>query len=174
MPDPKYIIEPLDPQKHDRASFICEEPALNDFIHKHANRESKANTSRCFVLTAQESPATIRGYYTLSATSISLSSLPEKISKKLPNREKVPATLLGRIARDLSFKRKGIGEHMMFSTLDRAYQTSLEVASAGVVLDAKNELLASYYEGYGFTRIQGAENSIRLFLPMKDIEANTR
>ncbi|MBK1878781.1 hypothetical protein [Pelagicoccus mobilis] len=174
MPAFRYLIEPLDPKIHDRESFICEEPALNDFIRKQANRESKANTSRCFVLTTKESPTTIRGYYTLSATSISLSNLPEKTAKKLPNRDKVPATLLGRIARDLSFKSEGIGEHLMFSALNRAYLASLEVASSGVVIDPKNEPLANYYANYGFIKLQGDESSIRMFLLMKDIESNTR
>jgi|SaaInl7_100m_RNA_FD_contig_21_2655101_length_464_multi_7_in_0_out_0_2 hypothetical protein len=50
MASSEYLIEPLDPKKHDQESFICEEPALNEFIRKHANRESKANTSKCFVL----------------------------------------------------------------------------------------------------------------------------
>ena len=172
MPDPQYSIEPLDPKKHDRTSFICEEPALNEFIRKHANRESKANTSKCFVLTEVNSPFQIRGYYTLSATSIALSSLPDRLGKRLPNREKVPATLLGRMARDLAHKKEKIGLHLMFSALKRAYQASSEVASAGVVIDPKNESLASYYETYGFIRIQDSESPLRMFLPMKDIEAN--
>jgi hypothetical protein len=81
MASSEYLIEPLDPKKYDRESFICEEPALNEFIRKHANRESKANTSKYFVLTRSESPSTIRGYYTLSARSIALNSLPRSLAK---------------------------------------------------------------------------------------------
>lgn len=170
---PKYIIEPLDPKKHNRDSFNCEEEALNEFIRKHANRESKANTSKCFVLARPESPSAIRGYYTLSATSITLKSLPRNLAKKLPNREKVPATLLGRIARDLSFKSENLGPHLMFSALNRANLASREIASVGVVLDPKNEALARYYEKYGFIRLQETRGSFRMFLSMKDIEANS-
>lgn len=139
MPSSKCIIEPLGPKKHDQESFICEEPALNEFIRKHANRESKANTSKCLVITRPENPPVIRGYYTLSATSIALSSLPTKLAKRLPNRDKIPATLLGRIARNLSFKSENLGPHLMFSALNRANLASREIASVGVVLDPKTK-----------------------------------
>ena len=166
-----YIVEPLDPRKHDREAFICEEKALNDYIRKHANRDSKTDISRCFVISTEDNPGIIRGYYTLSATSISLSTLPPKIAKKLPNRDQVPATLLGRIARDLSYKNENVGQHLMYSALHRARNASLEVASHGIVLDPKNERLAAYYQHYGFFRIQEGSKSFRMFLPMKDLRS---
>jgi len=57
----------------------------------------------------------------------------------------------------------------MYSALRRAFISSKEIASAGIVLDAKNEVLANYYESYGFLRLQDTPDSIRMFLPMKDL-----
>ena len=48
--------------------------------------------------------------------------------------------------------------------LHRILQHSGEVASAGVIVDAKNAAAVSFYKKYGFLELPDVER--RLFLPM--------
>jgi hypothetical protein len=51
--------------------------------------------------------------------------------------------------------------------LYRAWRQSEQVASAAVVVDAKNEAAQSFYEHFDFIRLPGQPD--RLFLPMRTI-----
>jgi len=51
--------------------------------------------------------------------------------------------------------------------LHRALQSSKEIASAAVVVDAKDHLALAFYKKYGFIDLPGIAG--RLFLPMETI-----
>jgi len=162
-----FIIEPLDPAKHRRESFKCEVEALNDFLQKRARKEMEADISACFVLVPQEKPEQIAGYYTLSSASILRTELPEALLKKLPRYTRMPATLLGRLARSLEFKGQHIGNRLMVSALSRAVEGARQVASWAVVTDPKDEKARSFYEEFGFKPLTAE----RMFVTMKDVAA---
>ncbi len=62
----------------------------------------------------------IAGFYTLSMYSVYLSDIPDHIRKKLPKYPHIPAVLLGRLAVDLRFRGKGIGELLLLDAMNRA------------------------------------------------------
>jgi predicted GNAT family N-acyltransferase len=80
----------------------------------------------------------------------------------------VPATLLGRLAVAAAFHGRGLGETLLFDALHRSLLQSAHIASAGVMVDAKDRGAAAFYAKYGFTPTPDADQ--RLFLPMKTIE----
>jgi len=159
----KFIIEALDPAKHRREGFDCGVPALNDFLRNRARREMAAGASACFVMVPEEDPGCIAGFYTLSAAVIIRTDLPEAVTKKLPRYLELPATLLGRLARDVRFKGQGIGDRLMASVLHRSVAASSEVASWGIVTDPKDEAARNFYENCGFEAL----TEQRLYLTMK-------
>jgi predicted GNAT family N-acyltransferase len=112
----------------------------------------------------------IAGYYTLSADNIPADDLPEGLVKQLnlPRYPYIGATLIGRLARDVSFKGQGVGEILLVDALKRALSASRNIASAAVVVDAKDEKARRFYSGYGF--IAFPDSGKRLFLPMTTIE----
>ena len=112
-------------------------------------------------------PSAVIGYYTLSATSILLEDLPDKISRKFPKYPQVPATLLGRLAIDSHYHGRGYGEILILDALRRSLKAAIEVASYTVVVDAVDERARSLYEHYGFCAFP--DRKLRLFLPMKTI-----
>jgi predicted GNAT family N-acyltransferase len=114
-----------------------------------------------------ESPA-IAGYYTLSQFSIELVRLPETVAKKLARYPVVSATLLGRLAVSSVWKGQRLGETLLFDALRRSLAQSAHIASAGVVVDAKDKQAAAFYQRYGFSSILDADH--RLFLPMMAIQ----
>jgi GNAT superfamily N-acetyltransferase len=163
---PGYRVEPLSAAKHRREEFTCESPELTEFLRTRARKEMEARASACFVLVLGEDPGRIAGYYTLSAAEVVTAELPEALAKKLPRYRSLPATLLGRLARDAAFRGQGIGDLLMVDALARAYAGSAEIGSVAVVTDPKNERAAAFYAEFGFVRL----NDRRMVLPMKDVE----
>jgi GNAT superfamily N-acetyltransferase len=102
------------------------------------------------------------GYYSLSAFTVEVAQLPEEMQKKLPRYPRLPATLLGRLARDERFP--GTGSLLLMDALARAHRQSLQVASLAVVADAKDDLALTFYRKFGFTLLGSDPN--RVFLAM--------
>ncbi len=67
-----------------------------------ASKDIKRKTAQVFVLTDQENPSKIIGYYALNASSFAKESLRMETSKKLPFYP-VPAVIIGRFAVDFLF-----------------------------------------------------------------------
>lgn len=160
-----WTIEPLG-KHHNRAAFSCEEPALTDYLQKRASQDVQRCAAAVFVAT-QPGSAQVLGYYSLSALSVALDAIAEDQAKLFAKYPAVPVTLLGRLARDISQKNKGLGEFLLMDALQRAYGLSDSIASSAVIVDAKGERAASFYQGYGFLPFPASPR--RLFLPMKTI-----
>jgi GNAT superfamily N-acetyltransferase len=119
-----------------------------------------------FVLTPDGK--TISGYYTLSQYAIDLGDVPEEVAKELPKYPAVSATLLGRLAVSTDFRGKGLGEKLLMDALHRSLKLSEQIASTGVVVDAKDDAARAFYRKYGFIELPKVNK--RLFLPMGTIE----
>jgi predicted GNAT family N-acyltransferase len=163
----RFAIEPFDKKKHNRAAFSCEHEALNAYIQRQASQDIKKHVAAVFVLTADGK--TIAGYYTLSQYALDSSGVPEETMRSLglPKYKDLPATLLGRLARSLSFKGQRVGELLLMSALKQALDHSLRIASMAVVVDAKDDPAKTFYKKYGFLELPDHPN--RLFLPMKTV-----
>lgn len=113
----------------------------------------------------------IAGYYTLSADNIDAKDLPEGIVTQLnlPRYPFIGATLIGRLARDLVYKGQGVGELLLVDALQKSLYMSRDIASAAVVVDAKDEKAHQFYVDFGFIPFPDSKKK-RLFLPMATIE----
>jgi predicted GNAT family N-acyltransferase len=161
-----FIIEPLDPAKHRRDEFDCGVPALNDYLKTRARKEMDAGVAVCFAAVPENEPGRIAGYYTLSAALIKRVELvDEKLLKKLPRYPDFPATLLGRLARSLDFKGRGLGDRLMVSAMNRAASGSQEIASWAMITDPKDGKAVDFYAGFGFLPL----NETRMMMPMARI-----
>jgi GNAT superfamily N-acetyltransferase len=164
--DPRsHKIEPLG-KKHDRVVFSCGIDALDTYLQKRASQEAKKKIATTFVM-VESLTSEVIGYYTLSATSILFTDLPDETARKLPKYPNVPATLLGRLAIDSRYQGRGYGELLITDALRRALQATTEVASYAIIVDAINERARSFYEQYEFCAFP--DRKLRLFLPMKTI-----
>jgi ribosomal protein S18 acetylase RimI-like enzyme len=159
-------IELLDRKRHDRAGFDCGVPALNTYLQRQAAQDVEKRAAVVYVAVI-EAPS-IAGYYTLSQFSIELMRLPDEVAKRLARYPVVSATLLGRLAVCSSFKGQRLGETLLFDALRRSLAQSAYIASAGVIVDAKDKQAAAFYQRYGFSLVLGVES--RLILHMKDIQ----
>jgi predicted GNAT family N-acyltransferase len=115
---------------------------------------------------------TIAGYYTLSQYSVDLGTVPQDIARTLPKYPVVPATLIGRLAVSTVFRGQGLGEILLMDALQRSLTLSRQVASAAVIVDAKDDRAMRFYRKYGFLEMPLEVPNVigRLFLPMTTIE----
>lgn len=162
------FVEPLSATKHRCHDFFCEEPELNQFLHHRAFPEMAAKVSVCFVLVPKDDPGRIAGFYTLSAATIQLAKLPLELKAQLPGYPNLPATLLGRLARDQNFHGIGLGELLLVSALKRALSSTGSIGSVAVVTDPKNAKVEDFYRKYGFHNLGGGR---RMYMTTREIEA---
>jgi predicted GNAT family N-acyltransferase len=164
----RFRIEPFDKKKHDRTAFSCEHEALVAYLKQQASQDLRKRVAAVFVLTRDS--RTIAGYYTLSQYAVDLDDIPPELLKSLnlPKYRQIPVTLLGRLARSLDYKGRGVGELLIMAALKQALDHSRSIASVAVVVDAKDERSRKFYRDYGFVDLPDHPN--RLFLPMKTVE----
>ena len=112
----------------------------------------------------------IAGYYTLSAEHLRADDLPPDVVKTFdfPRYPAFGATLIGRLARDLTFRGQGVGDLLLTDALKVALAISRKIASAAVLVDAKNPKARAFYTEFGFMTFPDTER--RLFLPMATVE----
>lgn len=160
-------IEPLD-KRHDRQGFGCGSSALDRYLHQQARQDAEKHVAAAFVLV--EPPATaVLGYYTLSASVLTMDELAPALAKKLPRYPQLPVTLIGRLAVDSRVKGQGMGEFLLLDALRRSLANAAEIAAMAVVVDAKDDAAAAFYSHFDFVPLQ--TNRRRLYVPMKTVAA---
>lgn len=159
-------MEILDKKKHAIEKFNCGNEALNRYLTVQAGQDMRKKLSVCFVLNDDYTRDLI-GYYTLSSFAINADAIPNKIKVSAPrNYTKIPATLLGRLAIDLKFQGKGLGEFVLMNALERAHDASLKIASLAVIVDPIDKAAEDFYSQYGFVK---CKDSQQMMLAMKTI-----
>lgn len=102
------------------------------------------------VIVALDQTERIVGFYSLSAFSLTLDEVPRDLAGKLPRYDRIPAALIGRLARDLSVRGEGLGELLVADAIRRILSASRELAVFAIVVDAKNDRASDFYQSMGF------------------------
>ena len=158
------IIEPLI-KRHNRTAFSCGIPALDHYLVRRAGQDVRRRVARVFVCTAVGADAVL-GFYTLSALSIDVTSLPERLSRKLP-RHPVPCALIGRLAVDQGVNGNAVaGAHDALNGVGEKHAAQ-PVPLGRSIVDAKNDEAKPFYEGFWFTPLR--DDPMRLFLPLGSV-----
>ena len=140
-------IEPLG-KHHDRTTFQCGQPALDDWFRHRASQDEKRNVARVFVAVTPD--LGVIGFYSLSSLSLSLEALPEEVAHRLPRYDAIPAALIGRLARDERVRGRGVGELLLADAIQRILGAGRSVAVFAIVVDAKDDRAAEFYRAFGF------------------------
>lgn len=162
------LIEPLDPERHDRASFSCGVPQVDNFFKKTANKLARADNLRVFVMVGADGD--VIGFYALNAHAIDYRALPSKYARTRPAHGSIPAAFLSMIGVDRRHAGHGYGGDLLVDALLRIVRASEELGLAVVILDVLDDgepdLVArrlKLYQRYGFQPLPS--NPLRLFLP---------
>jgi len=147
----------------DRSMFSSGTEPLDRYLREQATQDIRRRVAACFVALADGSR--VAGYYTLASASLLLADLPAPIGKKLPRYPTVPAVRMGRLAVDQAFKGQGLGGALLADALDRSARS--EIAAYALVVDAKDEIAAAFYQHHGFVALPDSPRC--LFLPLATV-----
>lgn len=159
-----WIIQRLD-KPHDRASFDCGKPELNDWLQRLAGQYERRDLARIYVAVRENDPQVL-GYYAISNHLVRYEVLPEEQAKGLPTID-IPVVLLGRLAVDKITQGQGLGAHLLIDVLRRAAHISEHIGLRAVEVDAIDETARQFYLKYGFVSL--LDDQQHLFLPMQVI-----
>jgi len=166
VPDrpPTWIIRRLD-KSHDRASFDCGTPELNDWLQRLAGQYERRDLARVYVA-VRENDLRVAGYYAISNHLVRYDGLPEDQAKGLPTID-IPVVLLGRLAVDKTLQGQGLGAHLLIDALRRAAHVSEHIGIRAVEVDAIDEKARQFYLKHGFVSL--LDDQRHLFLPIQMI-----
>lgn len=158
-------IELLGPQ-HDRESFDCGQPDLEDYLRRTARQHADRGVSRTYALIDDTQENVVLGYMTLALCEVIPERLPPKFAKKYAHR--VCGVKLARLAVSRTRQREGLGQLMMLYAMDRALAVSETAGIAGFFVDAKDQAVQNYYLRYGF--LPATDDPVRMFLPVATLK----
>ena len=154
----------------DVSGFDCGEASLNLFLQRHALNNDRAGLGRTFIA-IEEGQTRVAGYFTVSSGSVRFDAVPDHAKKRLP-KYPIPTVHLGRLAVDVRFQGKGLGETLLVEALRKAAAASGSVGVYAVDVIALNDRAKSFYLKYGF--VEMLDQPVHLFLPIAAARAVAR
>lgn len=148
--------------------FDCGRPSMNDWFRRHAKQNQEAGVSRTTVFIDSES-GRIAGYVTLAAGQIEREYLPKAARRNRP--EAIPVILLGQLAVDQQFQRRGVARQLLFYALKTCFILSKDIGCFGVITHPLDEEVRAFYRRYGFVGLPGDPRRA-MIVRMKDLEAS--
>jgi len=153
----------LDPGRHNRKAFRCGVEALDRFLAQLAGQNRRRGFGETFVLVDSADPTRILGYYTLAPAQVERVALLPADAAPLPPYP-VPCFRMGRLACDLSCRGQGLGSLLLGLAVQRCLEVRQSIGGYALLVDAKDETAAQFYEHHGFRRLQDSPRS--LYLPL--------
>lgn len=150
--------------KQDRRAFASGAEMLDRYFRERVTQDVRRRITACFIALDDDgdNDGAIAGFYTLAATSLLLDALPPERARGLPRYPVVPAVLLGRLAVATAYQGKRLGGALVADALLRAAQS--EVMAHAMLVEAKDEQAARFYEHLGFARL--IDDRLRLIRPL--------
>jgi GNAT superfamily N-acetyltransferase len=150
------IIEPIS-RLHNRKLFDCGDDEVNRFLREQALQDHEKDMSRTMVLILEADQTRIIGYHTLAMSQ----ARQEEIPKDKPKiKRSIPVVLLGQLGVDRAFQGRGLGELLLMDAQARVDEISRRAGIRAMMLGARNERLAKWYEQHDFVRFPG---QLRMF-----------
>jgi GNAT superfamily N-acetyltransferase len=169
-----YVIEPLDPSKHDRAAFSCGVAQVDNYFRNSAGKLARAGNVRVHVMTDRQ--GALIGFHALNAHAIHYGELPRKLARDRPGHGQIPAAFISMIGVDQARQGHGFGGDLLVDALRRIARAADQLGIRVVLLDvldcgdpAKVEQRRKLYRSYGFEALPS--NPMRMFLPVADVRA---
>lgn len=164
MPEAHYVSEQFDPDRHDVSTFDCGKPELTGWLRDHAGTAAVRGTARTWVWLDED--GTVAGYYALVGHKVRRNEIPHSMGRGGP--AEIPAVLLAKLALDKELQDAHMGPVLVADALSRIVEACRIVAARLVVVNARHEKVAGFYETLGFRRVPG---SLLLVLKISDAEA---
>jgi GNAT superfamily N-acetyltransferase len=136
---------------------------LDDWLRRFARVADAAGTARTYVLQEEER---VLGFYALTPGSVRRRALPERHAKGMPA-HLIGVILLARLAVDLSLHGQGYGRALVADAAVRALQAADLVGARRMLVHARDDRAAGFYERLGFT--PSPTDPLHLMVLIKDL-----
>ncbi len=150
--------------EHDLSQFDSSHPALDEWLRKSARDSDGRNLTRTYVWHRGDN--VVVGYYVLMPYFIERQTLSKKQARGLPDR--ISCFLIARLALDRALHGQRLGSQLLASALTRAAMGACDLGGRYVIVDAIDDVAASFYRHHGFEEIPG--HPARLVLTTKALE----
>ena len=162
--------EPLE-RRHRLDDFDCGEPALDQWLKRHARPAHASGSARVFVTTLEDGE-TVVGYYALAAAQVAPEAATERALKGQPRARPLPAILLARLAVDGEHQRVGLGRSLLQDVTLRCLDAAEAIGARVLLVHAKHEAAKGWYMQYGFE--ESPTDPLHLLMLLKDVRAFLR
>lgn len=159
--------EPL-AKHHHFDDFRCGEPALDDWLQRHARASQASDSARVFVVTLEVGD-TVVGYYAIAAAQVAPEEATERALKGQPRARPVPAILLARLAVDQGHQGAGVGSSMLQDVLLRCVDAAEVIGARVLLVHAKHDAAKTWYLQFGFE--ESPSDPLHLLMLLKDVRA---
>ena len=155
-------IGPLE-RVHQLDTFESGAEELDRWLHRFAQIADRAGTAKTYVLA---NGSQVLGYYALTPAAVNRRELPERHARGMPAHP-IGVILLARLTVDRSLQGQGYGRALMADAALRTLQAAGLVSARAMLVHARDERAAGFYERLGFTR--SPTDALHLMVLIKDL-----
>jgi GNAT superfamily N-acetyltransferase len=138
--------QPLRPD-HELDRFDSGEPVLDDWLRKRALTNEAEGASRTYVV-CESGVTRVVAYYCLATGAVQRSDAPGAVRRNMP--EPIPVMVLGRLAVDRSFQKKGLGRALLRDAILRTLRAADIAGIRALLVHALSEPARVLYTQSGF------------------------
>lgn len=149
---------------HDASEFHSGQETIDEWLRRSARDSDGRNLTRTYIW--HRGDGVILAYYTLMPYFIERATLGKKQGRGLPDR--IPCYLIARLALNENLHHQRLGSQLLASALSRAAIGSRDLGGRYVIVDAIDDVAASFYRHHGFEPVPGHER--RLLIPTNALE----
>lgn len=150
---------PLD-STHRLDDFNCGQPALDEWLIRHARQAQGSGSARTFVVLDEERVA---GYFSLIVGQVESVEAPERVRKGM-GRYPIPVVILARLAVDRRYQGLGIGVGMLQDAVRRTLLLAEQVGIRAMLAHPIDENASRFYSRFGFVSSPLREQQLLLLL----------
>lgn len=138
VPEPIKTTHRLD-------DFDCGIQTLNQWLKRQALANESSGASRTFVVCENQH---VIGFYALATGSVRRGDVPGSIKRRMP--DPIPVMVLGRLAVDLHWQKKGVGSGLLKDAVLRTLAVAKQAGIRALIVHALSEQAKHFYLHYGF------------------------
>lgn len=151
--------QPLD-TGHPLDAFDCGNPALNDWLIRHARQAQTGGSARTYVVVDDQR---IAGYFSLAVGQIDSVEAPERVRKGMGNYP-IPVVILVRLAVSMADQGRGLGIGMLQDAIRRALAVADQAGVRALLTHPIDETAARFYMRFGFEASPAREQQLIVLL----------
>lgn len=165
-------IEQFDPSRHDRSTFSCGVPRLDNFLRLTAKKQQKDEMTRVYVV-VESGDCKILGYHAMNLGMMNVDLLAQR-PRNAPEHGELPVLFVGQVAVAEQVQGSGIGAILMGHVFSKAVTIADQAGCFAVLLDVMSdggehllEKRKAWYRSFGFQEFPS--RPARLFMTMKQV-----